>query len=126
MKCLRGSVLSLLPPGSLGICRCVAVLDYLKAEPCFRRARGEDRPKPVGSALSSLPSIWMRHCKPALMENQDLTFLMHEDKANEISKGAWSTGARLRGRHFARHHTPWPTQAGRLPAAWAHSPWHLL
>lgn len=27
------------------------------------------------------------------MESQALTFLMHEDGANEISKGAWSTGA---------------------------------
>lgn len=46
------------------------------------------------------------------MESQDSTFLMHEDRANEISKGAWSTGARLRGGHLARHHTPWPTQSG--------------
>lgn len=40
------------------------------------------------------------------MENQDLTFLMHEDRANGISKGVWNTGARLREGHFARHHTP--------------------
>lgn len=48
------------------------------------------------------------------MENQDLTFLMHEDQANEISKRASSTGARLKGGHFARHHRPWPT-----PSSWS-------
>lgn len=47
------------------------------------------------------------------MENQDLTFLMHEDRANGISKGVWNTGARLREGRFARHHTPRPTQSGQ-------------
>lgn len=53
------------------------------------------------------------------MENQDLTFLMHEDRANEISEGAWST----EGEGALPDTT---LGAGRLPAAWAHSPWPLL
>lgn len=76
----------------------------------------------MGSALFFLPSIWGRHGNPALMESKDLTFLMHEDRANEIIKGAWSTGARLRGGHFARHHTPgWsaPRSLGPEPMAFA-------
>lgn len=53
------------------------------------------------------------------MENQDLTFLMHEDRANEISEGAWSTGARLRGRALCQ--TPhWGLVGSLRPGPTAH------